>query len=86
MKSVQETELANCLTQLELFSFFPKFGIQPAMAQENTDAPDRTKQVKLLLDPTLEVLKEKLEQQGRIDFYREGETVYFCFADALAVC
>ncbi len=86
MKPVQEAELADCLTELELFSFFPKFGLQPTAGQEETAFSSRKKRVKVLLDPAADLLKQKLEQQGRIDFYREGETVYFCFADALAVC
>ena len=83
---VQEAGLTDALTRLELFSFFPKFGLQPDAPQEQPADTGEQKAIRVLREPPLEEVRRRITEKGTVDFLRAGETVYFALGDCVAVC
>lgn len=85
MRPVQEAKLSEALTRLELFSFFKRLDIRPVSMQEQPAARVEQKTITALYDPAADILIEKLKRCGRIDFFEQDGTLYFCLENEIAV-
>ncbi|MGI5958630.1 MAG: DNA polymerase I [Massiliimalia sp.] len=75
-------KLTGILSQLEMYSFFDKLGLNEPEPEEEEPEPEVT--VVLTENPKLEPLREKLNQLGRIDFVLT-DRLYLCLGDETCV-
>lgn len=74
---IQQETLAQLLTQLEMFSFFEKFHLQP-VSEFKTLPQNRKIPVTLLTNPPLEQLLQLLNSQSKIDFLLQDQLYFIC--------
>lgn len=86
VKEVDREALSRILTELEMFSFLKKFGLEASdLTVEQDDLPqEKAKTFTVLEDPQKEVLEELISKQGRIDFLKT-DRYYLITEDTVAV-